>query len=125
MEPTCRSLAAFITPFSTTTLADLRLGKSWATARSGEPNEPTESNSESDQPRRPRLRAKTLGKVDQRTIEPYEGLHIGKVDKPERLTAFFVELTFPSGAQVPYKFTSQINVVPETLPYEYPPKETK
>jgi PhoPQ-activated pathogenicity-related protein len=36
-------------------------------------------------------------------------------------TAFFVELTFPSGAKYPYKVSSGVRVVPDTLPFP-PPK---
>ena len=34
-------------------------------------------------------------------------------------TAFFVELTFDSGIPIPYKFTTQIHVIPGRLPYAY------
>ena len=33
-----------------------------------------------------------------------------------------VELTFPSGEEQPYKFTTQVRVVPDTLPYKFVPK---
>jgi len=49
-----------------------------------------------------------------------EGVYIGKVPKPDKgWTAFFVELTYPSGCQVPFKFTTQVCVVPDTLPYKF------
>ncbi|HWW00623.1 MAG TPA: PhoPQ-activated pathogenicity-related family protein [Candidatus Acidoferrum sp.] len=51
------------------------------------------------------------------------GLYIGKVTKPEKgWTAFFVELTFPSGCQAPFKFTTQVCVVPDLLPYKFAPR---
>jgi PhoPQ-activated pathogenicity-related protein len=49
-----------------------------------------------------------------------DGVYIGKVPKPEKgWTAFFVELTYPSGCQVPFKFTTQVCVAPDTLPYKF------
>jgi len=51
------------------------------------------------------------------------GVYIGKVATPEKgWTAYFVELTFPSGCQAPFKFTTQVCVVPDTLPYKFVPK---
>ena len=38
-------------------------------------------------------------------------------------TAFFVELTFPSGGKYPLKVTSGVRVVPDTLPYPAPPRK--
>jgi len=32
-------------------------------------------------------------------------------------TAFFVELIYDSGGKIPYKFTTQVHVVPERLPF--------
>ena len=32
-------------------------------------------------------------------------------------TAFFVELVYDSGTPIPYKFTTQVHVVPERLPF--------
>jgi PhoPQ-activated pathogenicity-related protein len=50
------------------------------------------------------------------------GTYLGKVSKPAKgWTAFFVELTFPSGAATPFKFTTQVSVVPEILPYKFVP----
>ncbi|HUT47204.1 MAG TPA: PhoPQ-activated protein PqaA family protein, partial [Sedimentisphaerales bacterium] len=46
------------------------------------------------------------------------GKYVAKVPKPdEGWTAFFVELTFDSGGPLPYKFTTEVHVVPETLPF--------
>jgi len=55
------------------------------------------------------------------TLAPVEdGVYVGKVPNPQKgWTAFFVELTFPSGCQVPFKFTTQVRVVPDTLPYKF------
>ncbi|MBA7639951.1 hypothetical protein ES703_47612 [subsurface metagenome] len=46
------------------------------------------------------------------------GTYIAKIAEPKKgWTAFFVELTFDSGGPIPHKFTTQIKVVPETLPF--------
>jgi PhoPQ-activated pathogenicity-related protein len=46
------------------------------------------------------------------------GKYIAKVPKPdEGWTAFFAELTFDSGGPIPYKFTTEVHVVPDTLPF--------
>jgi PhoPQ-activated pathogenicity-related protein len=48
------------------------------------------------------------------------GTYIARVPKPaEGWTAFFVEFTFDSGGPMPYKFTTEIHVVPETLPFAH------
>jgi len=55
------------------------------------------------------------------------GTYLAKVPAPAKgWTAFFVELTFPSLCQAPFKFTTPVRVVPDTLPYKFvsagPPK---
>lgn len=51
------------------------------------------------------------------------GVYVGKVPQPEKgWTAFFIELTFPSGCDVPFKFTTRVCVTPDTLPYRFVPK---
>jgi PhoPQ-activated pathogenicity-related protein len=46
------------------------------------------------------------------------GLYVARVEKPaEGWTAFFVELVFDSGEKIPYKFTTPVYVVPDTLPH--------
>ena len=46
------------------------------------------------------------------------GVYIAKVPQPQKgWTAFFVELIFDSGGKVPYKFTTQIRVLPQRLPF--------
>ena len=39
---------------------------------------------------------------------------------PSGWTAFFVELTFPSGGKYPFKETTAVRVLPDTLPYPAP-----
>ncbi len=51
-----------------------------------------------------------------------DNVYVGHVDKPEKgWTAFFVELTYPSGGKYPFKFTTAVRVTPDTLPFP-PPK---
>ncbi|MBN1806620.1 MAG: PhoPQ-activated pathogenicity-related family protein [Sedimentisphaerales bacterium] len=46
------------------------------------------------------------------------GTYLAKVPEPSKgWTAFFVELTYDSGIGVPYKFTTEIKVVPDVLPF--------
>jgi PhoPQ-activated pathogenicity-related protein len=47
-----------------------------------------------------------------------DGVYVAKVKQPkEGWTAFFVELVFDSGEKVPFKFTTQVHIVPDTLPH--------
>jgi PhoPQ-activated pathogenicity-related protein len=67
------------------------------------------------------FRLETIGKVWTSTAltDQGGGTYVAKVDKPaEGWTAFFVELTFESGFGVPYKFTTDVKVLPETLPHQ-------
>ncbi len=51
-----------------------------------------------------------------------DGTYVARVATPAQgWTAFFVELTFPSGGMYPFKFTSGVRVTPDTLPFP-PPK---
>jgi PhoPQ-activated pathogenicity-related protein len=51
------------------------------------------------------------------------GVYVGKVPEPAKgWTAFFVELTFPTGNPEPFKFTTQVRVVPDVLPHKFAPK---
>ena len=48
-----------------------------------------------------------------------EGVYVGKVEKPaEGWTAYFVEMTFPSGLPLPLKVTSGCRIIPEILPFK-------
>jgi PhoPQ-activated pathogenicity-related protein len=47
------------------------------------------------------------------------GVYVAKLPKPETgWTAFFVELVFDSGGKVPFKFTTQVSIVPDVLPHK-------
>ncbi len=68
------------------------------------------------------FRVETLGRVWK--FEPIsdqgDGTYIGKVPKPATgFTAFMVELTYPNGTAPPLKFTTQVKVVPDVMPFKY------
>jgi len=49
-----------------------------------------------------------------------DGTWVGKVDKPASgWTAYFVELAYPSGTAYPFKFTTEVQVIPDTLPFKW------
>ncbi len=49
-----------------------------------------------------------------------DGTYVANVDKPEAgFTAYFVELTYPSGTRYPFKFTTEVYVKPDILPYRW------
>jgi len=51
------------------------------------------------------------------------GVYVGKVGAPQKgWSAFFVEFTFPSGTRFPFKFTTAVRVLPDTLPFKFVPK---
>src|SRR5207302_595522 len=46
------------------------------------------------------------------------GRYVAKVRAPEKgWTAYFVELTYPSGGKHPFKFTTAVRVNPDTEPF--------
>jgi PhoPQ-activated pathogenicity-related protein len=52
--------------------------------------------------------------------EEKPGVYVGRVEKPASgFTAFFVELTYDSGGKYPFKFTTEVSVVPDVLPYKF------
>lgn len=68
------------------------------------------------------FRVDTIGNAYQSsTLAPEkDGSYIGKVKKPEQgFTAFFVELTYPGPGQYPFKFTTEVSVVPDILPHRW------
>ncbi len=47
-----------------------------------------------------------------------DGVCEARVSAPEKgWTAYFIELQFDSGAALPYRFSTEVRVVPDTLPY--------
>jgi len=54
------------------------------------------------------------------TVRPSRGVYVGRVGKPaEGFTAFFVELVYDSGGKYPFKFTTEVSVVPDVLPFSF------
>jgi PhoPQ-activated pathogenicity-related protein len=55
-------------------------------------------------------------------LEPRKGgVYVGSVTKPDRgWTAFFIEMTYPGTGEEPLKLTTEVRVVPDTLPYRAP-----
>ena len=57
--------------------------------------------------------------------ETEPGLYLAQVEKPSKgWTAYFVELTFKN-EPAPYKFTTQLYVIPDTLPFSDKPSVTE
>jgi PhoPQ-activated pathogenicity-related protein len=53
--------------------------------------------------------------------EEKPGVYVARVNKPANgFTAFFVELIYDSGGKYPFKFTSEVSVVPDILPFTFP-----
>jgi len=69
------------------------------------------------------FRVDTIGKAYQSSmLKPAsKGVYEGRVAKPaEGYAAFFVELTYARGAgQQPFKFTTEVSVVPDVLPFKW------
>jgi len=73
-------------------------------------------------PRARDFRVDTIGNAYQpSTLAPEkDGSYVGKVNKPEKgFTAFFVELTYPGPGPYPFKFTTEVSVVPDVLPHRW------
>ena len=52
--------------------------------------------------------------------EERPGVYVGRVNKPATgFTAFFVELVYDSGGKYPFKFTTEVSVVPDVLPFRF------
>ena len=71
------------------------------------------------------FRMETLGAVYKSVdVQPLkDGVWVAKPEKPAKgYSAYFVEMTFPSGGKYPFKFTTGIHVTPDTYPYGPPIK---
>jgi len=52
-----------------------------------------------------------------------DGLYVGMVPQPKQgWTAYFVEMTFPTGGPYSFKFTTGVRVTPDRLPFGPPPE---
>lgn len=64
--------------------------------------------------------------VRSRLEESSPGVYVARVSPPARgFTAFFVELVFDSGGRYPHKFTTDIYVVPDVLPFDFEEAQRK
>ena len=71
------------------------------------------------------LRVDTIGRSWTSTaIEPGEDRRwVGVVPAPERgWTGFYLEFEFPGPGEAPFQFSTEIKVVPEDLPFGWPPE---
>ena len=67
------------------------------------------------------FRLEVLGPAWQSTTltNQADGAYVAKAETPTKgWTAFFAELAFPSGSPAPFKFTTQVRVTPDVLPYK-------
>jgi PhoPQ-activated pathogenicity-related protein len=68
------------------------------------------------------FRVDTIGKAFTSTVlrPEADGSYVGAVPKPAKgFTAYFVELTYPSGSPYPFKFTTEVYVTPDVYPYRW------
>jgi PhoPQ-activated pathogenicity-related protein len=68
------------------------------------------------------FRLVTIGKAWTKSALKGEGkgTYVARVKKPEAgWTAFLVELVFDSGEKPPFKFTTQVQIVPDVLPHDF------
>ena len=83
---------------------------------------PTEVNLwQATNPKARDFRLVTIGPAYKKSpLKPNDdGTYTATVAKPETgWTAFFVEMVFDSGGKVPFKFTTQVSIVPDVLPHK-------
>lgn len=69
------------------------------------------------------FRVDTIGKAYTSTVlKPVgKGKYVARVpNPPEGFTAFFIELVYDSGGRIPFKFSTEVSVVPDVLPFNFP-----
>ena len=74
------------------------------------------------------FRVDTIGKAYTKTTLKSEksGVYIARVAKPATgSTAFFVELVYDSGGKYPFKFSTEVSLVPDVLPYKFADAKAK
>lgn len=67
------------------------------------------------------FRVETIGKVwtSEPIAEQGNGVYVARVPKPAKgWTCFMAELTYDTGGPVPLKLTTEVRVVPDTLPFK-------
>ncbi len=68
------------------------------------------------------FRVDTIGKAYKSTpLQPAkDGTYQARLKKPASgYTAFFVELVYPGPGKYPFKFTTEVSVIPDFLPYKW------
>ena len=68
------------------------------------------------------FRVDTIGKAYTSTPlkEDRSNVYLGRVAQPKKgFTAFFVELIYDSGGKYPFKFTTEVSVVPDRIPFDF------
>lgn len=68
------------------------------------------------------FRVDTIGKAftSTRLYPQKDGSYVGRAPKPKAgFTAYFVELVYSSGGKYPFKFTTEVQVTPDVLPYDW------
>jgi PhoPQ-activated pathogenicity-related protein len=74
------------------------------------------------------FRVDTIGKAYTQSAlsEQSPGVYVARVAKPDTgFTAFFVELVYDSGGTYPFKFTTEVSVVPDVLPFKWEDAKAK
>lgn len=74
------------------------------------------------------FRLDVIGKAYTKTLLKAEknGRYIGRVAQPATgYTAFFVELVYDSGGKYPFKFSTEVSIVPDVLPYKFADAKVK
>ena len=68
------------------------------------------------------FRVDTIGKAftATRVLPSKNGAYVARIEKPAAgWTAYFVEMTYASGTKYPFKFTTEVSVIPDTLPFKW------
>ena len=68
------------------------------------------------------FRLDVIGKGYEKTplSESSPGVYVARVPKPaDGYKAFFVELVFDSGGAFPFKFTTDVSIAPDVLPFRF------
>jgi PhoPQ-activated pathogenicity-related protein len=59
-------------------------------------------------------------------VESSPGVYVVRVPKPDAgFTAFFVQLEYESGSKNPFKFTTEVSILPDVLPFKWEDAKAK
>ena len=103
-------------------------GYSWRVGRDGaitvrSKEKPLEVNLwQATNPKARDFRVDTIGKAftATRILPSKDGTYLARIAKPAAgWTAYFVEMTYASGTKYPFKFTTEVSVIPDTLPFKW------